>query len=314
MAAAYYKEYQAQPVMKIWDPYEPIPKLFNYELHEMHRGFAVSLYGAPGGKTGEGKSYSALTMGQAIAPKTFGIDDVTFNISEFLDRLDYFESNDFKYRVLVLDESQTAIPSSAWFSVFNRAIAETVATFRYMRCIAIFVTPLWTWIDKRVRSMIRYGGAPTLVKNEQYGELECRLKFAHISTDLEGEKVYTPKLQFYDETLKQHAIVEYFKVGLPTKDLIDAYEKKAAIFKKQHRKDLKEDVRIVEEVAENKKSVFDPALLFDDLVKNKMVAANIQKKNTVSVPLIEMIYKKMSHRNASKLASYVNNRLIAENV
>lgn len=309
---AYRQVFEPLPLFKVRDGTELLPKLMHYELRVMKRGFCMYIYGAPSGKTGEAKSWGTETLGQAIAPFTFEREDFTRSISAFLGRLRHHRDKGNKYRVIVLDESQKSIPSEAWLSKWNKITASTVSLMRKMQCVAIFIAPLFSWLSKKVRSMVRYGGYTQLMHNRLQDRLEGRLFFSHFSTDREGEEIYTPKLKAYDERLGQVVTVVGFYLYPPTRDLREPIDEDEERYKWAEMDKDEEEARAVEEAdaVVGLPKYFDVAEYYEQAIRNKDVLRRLNDRGSVPVSYLRGLkpYNRMSQRDISTLVSYINDR------
>lgn len=209
---------------------------FQHHFMKKRVGLVTCITGGQFLKTGTGKSYTALKIGDEN-DKDFSIDKVVYYPRDFLRVMDLIEEKGKPGQVAVVDEGEITAPASMWYSFTNKAIGYNLATFRYLRCMSIFVTPAFSWLDKRVRILTNHlGFCEKFV--ETGGAASVNLRLYRLKTDLFGEKIFLNKITMYNMASKQMTSFKRFKVGLPRQDLIDEYEKKSMEFKKSLRKGL----------------------------------------------------------------------------
>jgi hypothetical protein len=239
---------------------EALPRYFDYFFHKIRVGLVTTIVGSTFLKSGTGKSYTALRLGELV-DKEFNIDKVVYYPSEFLTVMDKIEEDGKPGQVVVVDEGEVTAPASLWYSFTNKAIAYNLATFRYLRCMAIFVSPAFSWLDKRVRILTSHlGFCEKYFKGFDEPKVQpvVKLRLYRVTTDLFGEKIFLRKIRMFDRSSRRIVTFRSFKVGLPSEELIEAYEKKAQEFKRNLRKGLLKEIEKFEKyesgVVEEKKT------------------------------------------------------------
>lgn len=287
----------------------PLRTYFNHYFDGLKIGLVTSITGGTGLKTGTGKSYTSLRMGE-ILDDDFNINKVSFSPREFLMNMDAIEASGKPGQILTMDEGEIAAPSNLWYSFSNKAISYSLATFRYLRSMAIFVTPSLFWIDKRVRTLTSHWGYSTMYLQARTPIVDLHLY--RLKTDLFGEKIFFKKLTFYDPLEKRELIASSFKVGLPSQELIDAYEKKSMLFKKNIRASLVADIDKIERTnaatAEKESTKAQPIKVFTDkLLANQDVQAVLKEKGKVDAALVRFVLQDVVSQNmAVNLSRAVN--------
>ena len=315
-ARAYKHVFEAEPLFKIRYGHELLPKVADFELRVMKRGFCVFVYGAPGGKTGEGKTWAVETFAQAVCPWGFTAADVVYTIHDFLARARWHRERGERGSVVVLDESQNSMPASSWFTRWNKLIANSVALSRKFGMIFVFIAPLYTWPDKKVRSLIRYGGYAVLTFNRKTGAVEGRLFLARFRTDTDMDNVYRPMFHAYDERLGQVVTVQGFFLYRPTRDVREPIDDKELEFKVAETDSNEEESRTQDEedeAAESGKG-FDPEEFYEDVIDHPEARKLLDSKGKISAPELGGIkpFNNMPERKIGRLARYVNRRFTGE--
>lgn len=148
------------------------------------------------GPTGSGKSYSAIALAMMIDPD-FDISRVCFRAEEFLKAA----SRDLDPgSVIVFDEAGIDVSSREWYTVRNKAINQTVETFRRDNLVCIWTTPVLSNIDKKSRSYF-HGLAEVLDPGKvggKSGEVWGAIKYFDLIPDVQKGGVITVYPQITD--------------------------------------------------------------------------------------------------------------------
>lgn len=289
-------------------PQEALAKYFHYFFFKLKVGLVSSIVGSTFLKTGTGKSYTALKLAELI-DKDFSIDKVVYYPSEFLSVMDKIEETGEPSQVVIVDEGEVTAPSSLWYSFTNKAIAYNLATFRYLRSMAIFVSPAFSWLDKKVRILTSHlGFCEKYFKgfDEKEKKPVVKLRLYRVTTDMIGEKIFFKKIRMFDRTRERVVSFRSFKVGLPSEDLIEAYEKKAIEFKRNLRKSLLKEIEKFEKYEsgmpiEEKK---DLKKLVDVALTKPLIRKELEEKGKVSTAIVryEMGEYNLTFAEASMLS------------
>lgn len=235
--------------------------------------------GAVVGGTGKGKSYTCLSIGEAVDPG-FGIEQVAFGIEEFM-RLVMDESYG-RGSMIILEEASIHASAEDFHEISNKVVAQVLETWREQNRGALFNLPTFTRLDKRAR--IRMTALiQQLMKDETSGYSVA--KYKHLQTDSDSGQIYRhyPRING-----QQH---KYLKIAPPSDDLQEAYEKKKHDYNRELNRELLE--RLLEEQQEEQEDQRkDPAWIAEDILASG-VASYISENNGqhyLSRDLIELDY------------------------
>ena len=182
-----------------------------------HKNFLVVVCG----ETGSGKSLSAVRLAEIIDPN-FNAGRIVFEPNKFLQLV---KGSGLKAgSVIVLDESGVGMNNRNWFSAYNKIMNFILQTFRYKGIIVIFTLPDLSFLDSSARKLLHCYMRP---KRIDFKRKRCILEVKLLQTDPTGrrkDRVYMkfPRPIIDGEVRKLKEIA----IGLPTKTLLDKYEKK----------------------------------------------------------------------------------------
>jgi hypothetical protein len=289
---------------------EALPKFFNFLLHKLGQGFLMAITGGTGAKVGTGKSLTAIRIAEMVDPN-FTVDDVCFYPSEFLKRVQSIRESRKTGRVLILDETEITAPSTAWHSIANKTIAQTIATFRYLKCMCIVVTPTFSWIDKRLRSLVTFWGYPVLTHDGQRKRVS--LYFYKVKTDLLGDSIYFQKLRFWDRRNRYVAVAKEYRVNLPSEDLVSAYNAKQLEFKDKLGEKLLREARAFEEsmlgeLERGPRGRLNISELADLAWQSSVVRSELSERGRVSAETIRYHMPNLGATNSRAVAAYIRLR------
>jgi len=297
---------------------EIIPKLFRHEFYNYKRACIVTISGWKKRKTGTGKSYLALRIGELV-DNNFDISKVVYFVSDFLKVIDHIEENKKIGQIVVVDEAEAVIPADRWQSFTNRAIAYTLATFRYLRCGAIFVQPRFKDIDVRVRSLLDYDFRPfkMLVGS---GTTVVYTKLYEILSTFEGD-VYFKIPTFYNVATNKIVKPKFLKVNKPSDDLIEEYEKLHIEFKRKLREVLAEEIEDLKGYLKRKEispEQFDQIIdkisnsdeLLESITKNRRVDKWLLQDCLINVFDVDRTI--IDNKLISKLKSIIEKRVLGK--
>ena len=262
-------------------PDEFLKGIVKRETKVFKRGTLITIGGSSYRKTGTGKSWTALRIGE-LNDRDFkkGASKVVYFVNDFLKIMDEVEEKKRPGQVVVVDEAGSLISSDSWRSVVNRAISYTVQTFRYLRCAVVLVMPQVKLIDKRVRTMADYHISMSIQK---YAPDDNKYK----------RTIYlaTPYALFYDEW-NDDMIRKSLLAYIPSKNriyrlrnvpirpvksqkLIEEYEGLSMRYKKKLRELLAQDIRNYEKTLRKSLSQEDINNIIEGITKNEELLQNI---------------------------------------
>ena len=284
-------------------------KLVNYYLHGLGIGFVILVTGNARSKIGNGKTVTALKLAEIIEPG-FDISRFTFTPYEFLTQLNKIRENRDYYKVLILDEGEIAASSKEWYTLGSKALAAAMMTFRNTRTVIIIVTPMASLINSQVRKLCAIRVVPSLTI--EHNKKVVHAKFYRVSTDFEGDKTYYRKLKFWDSESKRVWCPKYVKVGLPSKHLLDAYEKVDWDYKVKINTNPKllNDLNKLDETDVESGNKMDKTIL--ELVQHPDVLKEINEKGKVSATTIKGIKRNLGIQTCGSIAKAINKEIQKE--
>jgi len=183
------------------------------------------------GPTGSGKSFSGLRIAEEV-DDTFHIGRVVFTAEEFMQVL----NNGMKQgQIIIWDEAGVGMASREWYSISNKAINYVLQTFRHLNLGVIFTTPSISYIDSQARRLF-HSYIETYEVDRKRKQVKAR--WFTVSYSPRSDKIYHIYRRYKRE--KKNLT----RINIPSKELIDAYEKKKKAFSQSLRMDVLEDVKI----------------------------------------------------------------------
>jgi predicted Zn-ribbon and HTH transcriptional regulator len=167
------------------------------------------------GPTGAGKSYSSMRFAELI-DKDFTIDNICFTPREFLSRLQ--DPAIKRGSCMILDEAGVSLGARDWYVNINKKICHVLQSFRYRNTATFFTVPNLRFIDSQARPLF-HGLVEVLGADRKKGK--CTVKCFWTESSPETGKIY--KHYFTDENGVK---INRHDVSLPSRRLINAYEKR----------------------------------------------------------------------------------------
>lgn len=186
------------------------------------------------GPTGSGKTYSALKLGELTDPN-FSEDHIVFTPREFMNLLNSGKLR--KGSVIVFEEVGVSLNNRNWQSVVNKMLQFVFQTFRHENYIVYFTAPHFNFIDKATRELFH---CFLQTQNIDRRNKLCKLKPLFIQIDQRTGNMYYKYLRVI--TPQGNAKMTKLLTGLPSKDLIQAYEIKKKRFTDNLNKDVKKAI------------------------------------------------------------------------
>lgn len=179
------------------------------------------------GSTGSGKSYGVLKLAEQLDP-TFTIEDCCFKAKEFMDRINFHTKEGKKAlgKVVVWDEIGVEHSSREFMTISNRVMNYFFQTCRNLNMIVLMTCPLLSFVDSATRKLA-HCIAETGGINTQKKLLTLRVKTNQ--TNVLSGKEYMKYLRVQNGIGKRMK-VKKIRVGLPSKTLLNQYEKKKMEF------------------------------------------------------------------------------------
>ena len=209
------------------------------------------------GSTGNGKSYSAISMAEIYA-KMYNIDfDPEYHIISSLKELlqlitEPEETRRIKFgSVIVFDEPQVEGGSTDWQSDINKALAQLVSTFRNQRLVVFFACPYKEMVSKQTRILFH---AEFRVEGYDLKTKMSKIKPRFLEWNPRVQDFYYKRLIVeYKEQGKQVMTISklhQWHVPLASKELLDVYEDKKKKFTDDLNKRLLQKITMDEKRAE----------------------------------------------------------------
>lgn len=238
-------------------------------LYEQNKNYLAVFVG----ETGCGKSYSALKFASML-DENFDIDRVVIAKPEEFIRLckELYEKGE-KGAFIVFDEAGLGIPARDWLSLQNKLFTYVLQLFRKQNLGVIFTVPSMRLIDVNARILFHAIGHCYKIDYENQYVLMRYYVVKHnpVFDQLNLESFV---VQSGDGTPIE---IETIKVGMPDKDLIEAYEQKKDEFMKEYYENIladlergtKRDGRSLKRL-EKKAEVVDRILSMDEVNRRKL--------------------------------------------
>jgi hypothetical protein len=186
--------------------------------HKHNQNGVVGIFGP----TGSGKSYSALRICSELDP-AFSADRVVFDARSFLNLLNH--GNLKRGDCILWDEGGVGLGNRNWQSQNNKAVCEVLQTFRIDNLTLLFSAPDFKFLDAGARRMFHLMLVTKYIDRIQK---QTVLKPFVCTYDVRQSRPYFKyPVKFVHGAPAQ---VDCLRVGLPRKELIDAYEVKKRAF------------------------------------------------------------------------------------
>jgi len=221
------------------DEQDAITKYLRYYTHGLKTGIVIAIEGSSHLKSGVGKSYTSIRIGERMdrdyLEGTTAMEKIAFTPRDYVRAMQYLEEHRNRYgQVISVDEAGILVNAKKWYTFFNRAMADTIFTFRELKGIANFVTPSLGNIDRDIRLFTSH-----LITCSKFiaetGKNLVIARFYRNFWDRSG-KLYTYKIKMYWKKYKRVVRIRHFVVRYPqNKELLEEYEKKMRKFKSRVR-------------------------------------------------------------------------------
>jgi hypothetical protein len=200
---------------------------WRYRINRLNRNLLLAICGP----TGSGKSYCGLTVAKMICSRFNVATHVVFTIEQFMELLQSGKLR--RGDVILWDEAGVGIPSREWYSISNKAINYVLQTFRHLNLCVIFTMPSFDYIDKQTR----------LLFHAYIETIRIDYETKHVVVKV-FECTYSPRDGKDYKKYYWLGGVKYirFRIGKPSKDMIDVYEKLKMEFSQNLRENVKKDV------------------------------------------------------------------------
>lgn len=234
--------------------------------------------GAVVGETGLGKSYTCLSIAEAVDPD-FSIEQVAFGLTEFMELV--MDDSYGRGSMIVLEEASVEAAAEDFHEMSNKVLRTVLETWRNQNRGALLNLPTFSRLDVGARIRMT-----ALIQQQEKNEEEgySVAKYKHLQTNSDTGKIYRhyPTIEG-----KQH---KYLKIAPPTEELRQAYEKKSREYTAELNEDLLE--QLLESQRDAQEQTTDPREIADDILESGLedyVAEN-NGQRYISRDLIQVDY------------------------
>jgi hypothetical protein len=231
------------------------------------------------GQTGSGKSLSALRLAESLDPE-FDIRNVCFTPQEFMNLVKGNTKTLKRGSVIVWDELQVTMSNMDFQSLQAKIINFVLQTFRYRGFILFVTAPHFSFINAGARKL--FHSRIETVKIDKNKKL-CYLKPLLLQTSQDTGDIYRKYLRVKVDG-KIIPLTE-MKVGLPSEELLKAYEHKKDSFTNDLYNDISADLLELESNSRNKPPSEQQEKILNLMVEGKIIP-DISKELGISERLI----------------------------
>ncbi len=208
-------------------------------MQEQKRNFIMVIVGASEGKTGTGKSYTAMKIGENFS-KMMGTDfseqNIFFSGAEFIRAIN---GEAKPYTVYVADEVGVWLGAKTWYSFQNRVMSWLSQTFRKKRYLTIFTLPSLRFLDSDQRQMMH------MLLEMIYVDHQKHMAYFKPKVVVSSSTKREEPIEQYPITFLPTGIAKITAVGrgMPAKELIERYEAKKEEWMKEKYNEMEAIVR-----------------------------------------------------------------------
>lgn len=258
------------------------------------------------GQTGSGKSLSAIKLAEEC-DTDFDVHNICFSYPEFLALINGKIKKLKKGSHIVFDEIQVSMSHLDYMSIQAKLINYLLQTFRH-RCFVLWVTsPHISFINASVRRLF-HCRMETL--NIDYKNKLCHLKAYLRQINQKSGKIYEKYLRV--ATKDGVFPVDMVDVGLPSKELEKAYEKKKTEFTNDLNKSIERDLRRLDE--DKQKPLTEKQEYILDLLVEGKTLKDVQEKLGIGMPRIYDHIKRIKRKGIKITPVKEENRVLRYNV
>ena len=192
------------------------------------------------GPTGSGKSTCGLTICEMIDPN-FTIENVVFSALELMKLINTGKLK--RGSAILFDEPQVTMSNRTWQSKINKVMNYLFTTFRHKGYVLIMASPYLDFIDAGTRKLFH---AEFQTQGIDFDKQTVKLKPYCIQYNSRNKKFYYKYLRI--RSLMGYAPIKAWYLGLPTKELLDEYEKHKTSFTTKLNNEIMEELDPVKKV------------------------------------------------------------------
>lgn len=207
------------------------------------------------GQTGSGKSYATISMSDILHNYNLPFDNICFKASQFMKRLDEGLENNTLPKGSVLDWDEVGVDLNAkdWQTRTSKIISKVMQTFRTENLIVFFTVPFLDFISKDSRKLLHAYFQTEKIDRKRNVVI---VKPFLIQVNQVTGKMYRKRLRVKSPDggiVKVRSIA----IPMPRKELVDFYEEKSGIFKRNIIKESRAEFERIEEKKNEIKSGID---------------------------------------------------------
>lgn len=278
-------------------------ELFKKKVYRRNENAIIAIVG----KTGSGKSYTALSLAEQF--EGFKHENMCFTAKEFFSLINSNKLS--KGSVILFDESEVDLDNLTFWDKIARYFAYLMATVRYRNYIIIFTMPYKNDVIKKVRNLVHYTVECTGAKN--YNQGYSLVKIFENSANYRTGEVYDKYLRVVQGG-KLYKI-KYLKVHLPSKETIDYYEFRkheyvSQLYARMEKDIIAEDDRILNTELTPKQEIIYSTLLKYPKTTLKEIAVHMKEDygltwNEQSISLVKKAILKKGYTLDPKPADFM---------
>lgn len=248
------------------------------------------------GESGSGKSYTATSLCieyyKTKLGKKFPIENIVFDIEEFLERVNSWERKE-KCNCLIFDDAGLKYSSSKWFEELNQILGYTLQSYRYRIINVFFTIPVLKWLDRIGRGML-------------HGRIELKGVSKNGAFGAYYKRTYNQQTDTYYD--RRTCLLAVNPPEKSERSFFRAYEnKKHNFLQKEYDNYLKAAKRRNKLDTTNKQDAYKIA----DKIEKTNWKKYLNTKGTFSQEIIAVEYD-VNYRLARAIAHLLNNKLIKQ--
>lgn len=193
------------------------------------------------GPTGSGKSYSVLRQGENL-DDDFNVDNVCFTATQFMNLINGKTKKLHKGSNILFDEIQITLGHLDYQSIQAKLLNYILQTFRHRNFVLWVTTPNFNFINAAARKLFHCRMETISINKEKQ---HVKLKPLLIQINQRKGESYEKYLRVWH---KDFGIVplKKLKIGMPSKELVDAYEAKKTEFTNNLNENIARDLERID--------------------------------------------------------------------
>jgi len=200
------------------------------------------------GKTGSGKSWSALSMGEML-DKDFNIKRIIFKAEDLMDLIN--NGNLKRGSVIIWDEAGIDLSNRNWQSNINKMLNFLLQTFRHKNFILILTVPYQDFLDASSRKLF-HADIETVSIDKREKRVIVKPKLLQYNP---GMKKWYRKYLRVRKSEQRYKAIRRWGIPKPSDELIESYERKKNVFTKKLNNEIQQSIKAIRENKEKKKEL-----------------------------------------------------------